>query len=174
MLEAFSSSASNNYVGTEQERKIKLQSASEKIRLYADSVGDLRQDAVWDVCGNIRTGKQEGLTNLDKAPTVARFATWCRELASQKTAAENREKYKRIETSHAVSKPWVDWRIVHRNKMEDERRAFIEEATLDQFKSHASQRKYPPGSTWYWSTQIVAGPIGSAGGCLNVQPKNDR
>lgn len=68
-----------------------------------------------------------------------------------------------------LARPWVDWREVQRNRMRDERRAFIEHATLGQFKSNCLRKKYPAGSTWYWAlgaadTMLgtVAGPVGSA------------
>ncbi len=154
MLESFNTHVNNSYVGTERDQQIRMKAAADKIRIYADNVMDLRQDAVWDVCSRIRAGTQEG-GNLDKAPTVPKFATWCRE-AETRIQARSRERDARRCRRHSFQKPWVDWREVHRQKMIDERRAFIEEATLDQFKSHASQRQYPPGSTWYWSIQVVA------------------
>jgi|UniRef100_A0A6H1ZB71 hypothetical protein len=49
-----------------------------------------------------------------------------------------------------------DHRIDQEQKAEYERRPFIEDATLEQFRARAAN--YPAGSVHYWATGKVYGP----------------
>lgn len=56
-----------------------------------------------------------------------------------------------------------DWRIIQMNRVQRERRQFIEETSLEQVNSSLSAKKgYPPGSVFLWALGAVYGPVGSA------------
>ncbi len=65
---------------------------------YVVAVHGIRDDCVMEAAGKfIRGDMQIEGWKPGRAPTTDVFTKACRELSSQKTAAENREKYKRIE-----------------------------------------------------------------------------
>ena len=55
-----------------------------------------------------------------------------------------------------------DFHATHLDKVSKERRAFIEEASLADFRHRATRKEYPVGSVWLWTLGAVYGPEGSA------------
>lgn len=134
------------------------------LSLYCDVLSEFSETAIWNTVNNLRAGKIEEASKsfCPKAPELAVF------VRSEQARIDAVNRPKAI-SYQPVTQPWKDWREVHLNKAFKERRAFIEHATIDQAKSRATRKKYPVGSTWYWSLGPVDtmlgsmyGPVGSA------------
>lgn len=126
------------------------------LQLYCEVLSECSETAIWNTVNNLRAGKIEDASKsfCPKAPELASY------VRSEQTRLDALNRPKSI-AAQPVNRPWTDWREVHLNRAFKENRAFIEHVTLDQAKARSSRKKYPAGSTWFWSLGPVDTMLGS-------------
>lgn len=124
---------------------------------YCYALRSYSPEAISNTIDYLREGKIKG-ASLRFCPTSPELATYVRDEQSRLDAVNRPKEI----TYRAESRPWVDWRIVHRERTreltEQGFRLIAEHVDHPTFVSMVKRRVLPPKSTWFWSLFEAWGP----------------
>lgn len=124
---------------------------------YCYALRSVSPEAIRNVVDALRDGRIKDASKRF-CPTAPELATYARDEQARLDAI-NRP---RTITYQAESRPFRDMRIVQRQAIADERRAIIEQVSVEEARVRVKQGRYPVGSRFYWAIETMAGPPGSA------------